>query len=95
MSVVVFTAHARLRLEERKISEQEVKDTLNNPKWRFYDLKDGHQIAIGARRKKGHYLIVVYDQSEDVIEVITVIDVSRSLDKIISRRVESRRWVEL
>ncbi|WP_324735252.1 DUF4258 domain-containing protein [Thermococcus sp. SY098] len=93
--MIVFTEHARLRLRERRIGEEEVEAVLKEPAWRFYDLKGGHQIAIGARKKKDHYLIVVYDQSEDVIEVITVIDVSRSLDKIISRRVESRRWVEL
>lgn len=94
-SEIVFTPHAELRLRERKIREEEVKEVLTKPTWRFYDLKNGYQVVIGPRAKEGHYLIIVFDKVDDKIEVITVIDVSKSLEKIIKRRVENRRWVEL
>ena len=93
--MITFTEHARQRLKERRIGEGEVKQVLTKPEWRFYDLRNGHQIAIGSRRKEGHYLIIAYDQEEEIIKVVTVIDVSKSLEKIIKRRLESKRWVEL
>ena len=93
--MITFTEHARQRLKERRIGEGEVKQVLTKPEWRFYDLRNGHQIAIGPRRKEGHYLIIAYDQEEKIMKVVTVIDVSKSLEKIIKRRLESKRWVEL
>ncbi|WP_202318648.1 hypothetical protein [Archaeoglobus neptunius] len=52
-------------------------------------------MAIGKRKKEGHYLIVVYGLSQEFVEVITVIDTSKRLGKIIKNKVESKRWVKL
>ncbi|HII61012.1 DUF4258 domain-containing protein [Pyrococcus horikoshii] len=93
--MITFTEHARRRLKERRIGEDEVRQVLTEPEWKFYDLRNGHQIAIGPRRKEEHYLITFYDQEEEIIKVVTVIDVSKSLEKIIKRRLEGKRWVEL
>ena len=38
------------RLKERRIGEDEVKQVLTKPEGKFYDLRNGHQIAIGSRR---------------------------------------------
>ena len=43
----------------------------------------------------GHWLIVVYNKREDEIEVITIIDTSKSIEKIIERRLSSKRWIEV
>ncbi|ACS90983.1 hypothetical protein TSIB_1934 [Thermococcus sibiricus MM 739] len=93
--MITFTEHARQRLKERKIEEDEIEKVLKKPKWKFYDLKNAHQIAIGERRKEGHYLIIAYDREGESIKVVTVIDVSRNLEKIVKRRLENKRWIEL
>jgi len=92
---IVLTEHAKERLRERKISIAEVEKVINSPKRRFYDLRSGHFIVIGRRDIPEHWLIVVHDRRDNIVEVITVIDTSKSLDKIIGRRLSSRRWVEL
>ncbi|MCD6369837.1 MAG: hypothetical protein J7L38_08630 [Thermoproteales archaeon] len=51
--------------------------------------------TIGKRTvKKGHRLIIVYTRLNDVHRVITVID-TKSLNKIVRRRIVSGRWIEL
>ncbi|RLI81114.1 DUF4258 domain-containing protein [Archaeoglobales archaeon] len=92
---LVFTEHARLRLLERKIDVQEVENVIMKPEWKFYDLKNRYNVAIGKRKKEGHYLIVVYGFSQEFVEVITVIDTSKRLEKIIKTRMKSRKWVKL
>ena len=68
---------------------------INLPRRKFYNLRSGHFIAVGRRRLPKHWLIIAYDKREDNVEVITVIDTSKSLNKIIERRLSPRRWVEL
>ncbi|WP_148882906.1 DUF4258 domain-containing protein [Thermococcus aciditolerans] len=92
---IVLTEHAKERLKEREIDLKEVEAAINLPRRKFYDLRSGHFIAVGLRNIPGHWLIIAYDKREDTVEVITVIDTSKSLDKIIERRLSSRRWVEV
>ncbi|WP_240910681.1 DUF4258 domain-containing protein [Thermococcus sp. MV11] len=92
---IVLTDHAKERLREREIGIEEVETTVNLPERQFYDLRSGHFVAIGPRNVPNHWLIVAYDKRDDTIEVITVIDTSKSLGKIIERRLSSRRWVEV
>ena len=40
-------------------------------------------------------MIVAYDVEGDDIVVVTVIDVSRNLNKIIERKLKAKRWVEI
>ncbi|WP_240913589.1 DUF4258 domain-containing protein [Thermococcus sp. JdF3] len=95
MRGIVLTDHAKERLGEREIDIEEVEAIVNSPKRQFYDLRSGHFVAIGPRNVPSHWLIVAYDKRDDTTEVITVIDTSKSLGKIIERRLSSRRWVEL
>ncbi len=60
--MITFTRHARYRLKERMIEEDEVIRVLMRPERRFYDLRNGYQIAIGPRRKEELHLIIAYDQ---------------------------------
>ncbi|NJE77276.1 DUF4258 domain-containing protein [Thermococcus sp. ES12] len=90
---IVLTEHAKERLKEREIDIKEVGAVIDSPKRKFYDLRSGHFIAVGRRRLPEHWLIIAYDKREGTAEVITVIDTSKSLDKIIERRLSSRRWV--
>ncbi len=93
---VYLTEHAKLRLKERNIKLDEVVDITKNPKMKFYDIRNRHLIAIGERKeKKGHYLIIAYDRVRGGIEVVTVIDTSKSLEKIVSNRINNGRWIEL
>ena len=92
---ILLTEHAKERLKEREIDFKEVGTVINCPKRAFYDLRSGHFVVVGKRKIPGHWLIVAYDKREDEIEVITVIDTSKSLDRIIERRLSSRRWVEV
>ena len=95
MTRVVLSEHAKLRLEERKIDTSEVYHVLNFPEMKFYDLKSGHFVAIGQRSVSNHWLIVAYDEYGDTIEVITIIDTSKSLEKIVEKRTSSRRWIRI
>ena len=92
---IVLTEHAKERLKEREIDIKEVEAVINSPKRKFYDLRSGHFIAVGRRKLPGHWLIIAYDERENTAEVITVIDTSKSLGKIIGGRLSSRRWVEV
>ena len=93
---IYLTEHAKLRLKERNIELNEVINIIKNPKMKFYDIRNRHLIAIGEREKKeGHYLIIDYDRVRESVEVVTVIDTSKSLEKIVSNRVNNARWIRL
>nr|WP_232462033.1 DUF4258 domain-containing protein [Thermococcus siculi] len=84
-----------MRLEERGISLDEVIHVVKSPARKFYDLKTSHLVAVGPRDTEGQWLIIAYEESEDKIEIVTVIATSKSLDKIIQNRLSSRRWIEI
>ncbi|WP_297515665.1 DUF4258 domain-containing protein [Thermococcus sp.] len=95
MANIILSEHAKLRLKERKIEIDEVHNVMEFPEMKFYDLKSGHFIAIGRRGVPNHWLIIAYDDYGDVIEVITIIDTSKSLEKIVEKRTSSRRWIQV
>ena len=68
---------------------------VKSPARRFYDLQTTHLIAVGPRNDGEQWLIIAYEETETGIEVITVIATSKSLNKIITNRISSRRWVEI
>ena len=84
-----------MRLRVRGIGGDEVEYVLRNP-WRiYYDISTDSMVAIGPRlRRQRHWLLVVYIKKDDVYRIITVID-TKSLDKLVSRREESGRWVRV
>lgn len=94
---IVFSEHAMFRMSIRDIREYEVLNVIKNPQKVFYDLLTGYYIAIGSRDpaiRGGHSLVIAYTLSENIIRVVTVIDV-KNIDNIVGRRLSSGRWVEL
>jgi hypothetical protein len=88
MERVVYTSHAKLRLRVRGIDESEINRILRSPQKLYFDTLTGALVAAGSRALvEGHWLVVVYTIEEDVIKVVTVIDVS-SIGNLIRRRVE-------
>jgi len=95
MKRVVYTSHAKLRLRVRGIDESEINRVLRSPQKLYFDTLTGALVAVGSRALvEGHSLVVVYTIEEDVIKVVTVIDVS-SIGNLIRRRVVGGRWVEV
>ena len=92
---ILLTEHAKEGLKEREIDFKEVETVINCPERTFYDLRSGHFVVVSKRKIPGHWLIVVYNKREDEIEVITIIDTSKSIEKIIERRLSSKRWIEV
>jgi uncharacterized DUF497 family protein len=89
-----FSNHAREKLKERSIGEEEVIAALQNPKHLFLDSETGNSIAISAREKPNHYLIVVFRKVERKIKIVTVIDTS-SVERIVEKREKKGRWIRL
>jgi hypothetical protein len=95
MKRVVYTSHAKLRLRVRGIDESEINRVLRSPQKLYFDTLTGALVAVGSRALvEGHSLVVVYTIEEDIIKVVTGIDVS-SIGNLIRRRVEKGRWVEI
>lgn len=95
MERVVYTSHAKLRLRVRGIDESEINRILRSPQKLYFDTVTGALVAVGSRALvEGRWLVVVYTVEGDVIEVVTVIDVS-SVSNLIGRRLERGRWVEV
>jgi len=88
--MIRFTEHAQDRLNEHRISEEEVFDILREPERVFLDLKTGRFIVVGRWRDK--YLVVVFESHEEPV-VVTVFPTSK-INKVL-KRVERGRWIEL
>ena len=82
-----FSDHAIDRMRRRKVTEAEVRETLNNPDDMFLDVHTGYFVAV--RKKDGKWLIVVFDREEIVTVVVT------SKFKIVENRVKSGRWIRV
>lgn len=72
-----FTKHAIARMQERDITESEVRDTLENPLQRL-DAKEGSMEAQGWLERNGKRLLlrVIYRDGV-VVTVITVMATSK------------------
>jgi hypothetical protein len=57
-----LTEHARMRLEERGISLDEVIHVVKFPTRKFYDLKTSHLVAVGPRDTGEQWLIIAYEE---------------------------------
>lgn len=71
---IVLSVHARHRMEERAITEEEIRLTLESPDQERTE--DSTHIAMKIR-SNGHLVIVIYRESQDTYNVITVIDTSK------------------
>ncbi len=88
--MIEFTPHARERMEKRSVTENEVKDTLENPDELLYDTKTGNFIAI--KEQENRYLIVVYVPL-DVYRIVSVVITTKL--NIIENRIRKGRWVRV
>ncbi len=75
--------HAIDRMKRRKVSEEEIRETLENPEEVLFDTQTGYFIAIRRRNRK--WLIVVYIPTERT-RVISVIVTSKF--NIVEKRVK-------
>ncbi|MDI6865123.1 DUF4258 domain-containing protein [Thermodesulfovibrio yellowstonii] len=89
---IKFTSHAKLKMEERFIRQEDVIKIINEPEEILLDIETGNIIVTGAMgNRSGHKLIIVL--SGDMERVITIIDTSKS--DIISKRKERARWIKI
>ncbi len=86
-----FTLHAKLKLQERNITEEEVVKIIKSSKEYLLDKETGNLVAYGVREKSGHILIVVL--SPDMKKIITLIDTSKG--DIINKRKDRGRWIKI
>ncbi len=90
MTEIQFTDHARMRLREREIPEQDVIETVKNPDEVLFDADKGNLVAV---KKVGDmHLIVIYAPSKPV-RVISIIQTSKL--NIVENRIKRGRWVKL
>ncbi|WP_456478585.1 DUF4258 domain-containing protein [Geoglobus ahangari] len=88
--MIEFTPHARERMEKRSVTEDEVRDALENPDELLYDTKTGNFIAV--KEQESRYLIIVYVPME-VYRIVSVV-VTTKLN-IIENRIRKGRWVRV
>ena len=78
--MLLFSGHARMRMNERKVKESQIIETVENPDNLI--VEDGQQIAVKQYSKK--VLIVAYTKSDNITFVITVI-LSSKLAKYLTK----------
>ncbi len=88
---MIFTTHAKIRMEEYGIREDEIKETVKEPEKLFLDVKTGRLVAIKTHEEK--HLVVVYESNKEIV-IITVFPTSK-INKIVENRVKNGRWLEL
>jgi len=65
---IIFTAHARKRLKERKIRVKDVSSALLRPDW--YEPTFGNRIRV-QKKLKGQKIEVIYTEENNSMIVIT------------------------
>ena len=71
---ITFSVHARHRMAERVITEEEIHSALEDPQKKG---TEGDTDVAMRVRSNGHLLIVIYRKSGNKYHVITVIDTSK------------------
>lgn len=71
---IVFSKHAKIRMTERKITKQEVTETILNPE-KSGKQQDKHFAM--KTRKNGQLLITYYIDKQKTVHVVTVISTSK------------------
>ena len=78
MVKIVFSAHAKLQLAERRISQREVLETIRKPDHITRQLNNRLQAVRGRERKgKEYLLVVIYDETQSVQEIVTAFYTSK------------------
>ena len=89
---IVFTSHAIESLLKRSIKEETVLNALDSPDKILLDVETKYLIFI--KKLDSQSIIVVCDIEEETYKVVTAYKSSR-VEKILSRKIKKKRWVEL
>jgi len=82
MKRILFLPHALLRMEERGIEKSEITEAIASPN-KIESSKINFQrflikkLYFNKKFKKEHLLLIIIENSQSVIKVITVIDTSK------------------
>ena len=87
-----FTEHARDRMSEFGISEQEVIESIEVPDAVFLDILTGRFIAV-KKQTESRALVTVFEKNDD-ITIVTVFPTSK-INKVLESRIKSGRWLEI
>ncbi len=82
MKRILFLPHALLRMEERGISKDEITDAIASPNKIESSKIDSQRFLIKKLYfnkvfQKEHLLLIIIENSQNIIKVITVIDTSK------------------
>ena len=88
---LVLTEHARFRMHLRQIPREAIEDVLNRPTVQATDTMTGYSIAIGkgAYGETGCLLAVIYEETEDAREIVSVHPIRVSQYRM---RLQRGRW---
>lgn len=91
-----FSKHARVKIEERQITEELLRTVLENPEGRYYDTTSRAQAAVRRVSQRGVRLclVVVFRRRDDVFHVVTAYPV-KDLRGEMERKVKSGRWIPI
>jgi len=81
--VIDFSPHAKERMIDRGISEEQVLDVISNPDKKLKDLKTGRDVYV----KDGIFVIL-----ED--NLVVTVWYSNNWVKVVERKVRSGKWAE-
>lgn len=84
MKVVVYTRHAEQRLKERRISKKRAEEVL--------ELGESITWRNGAQGKEYKGIKVVYEEKDDIIDVITAYKVIKSLEELVDTIPAPHEW---
>ena len=74
--MVKYSSHARKRMLERSITEEEVKGALEHP-LEVIQIRYGRKAACG-RLPRGKYVVVIFEEAEQDFIVVTAVEVDRN-----------------
>ncbi|MGR3178931.1 MAG: DUF4258 domain-containing protein [Candidatus Anammoxibacter sp.] len=92
---MLFSKHALLKIEERKIDKDLIVKVIKDPNILFYDIISRCMVAIGRVKIAGTetHLVVPYVRENDHAKVVTVYP-CRDIKKEITGK-EGKRWVKV
>lgn len=94
MKRIQYTDHLKLRIKLRNIPNSLPRKIYLDADEKFYDQSTHHYVAIKAVKFLGKLreMIVSYDESEDIVEIITIHPIKK-YQKV--QRIKSGRWEKI
>ncbi len=92
---MLFSKHALLKIKERKIDKNLIKNVIKEPYSLYYDIISRCMVAIGNVKMAGvkTHLVVPYVKKSNDVKVVTVYP-CRNINKEIGNK-EAKRWVRV